>query len=49
MMRHCGTARLETERLILRKFVPEDAEYMFRNASQSQDDSRMLYRIIRVR
>ena len=31
MMRHCGTARLETERLILRKFVPEDAEYMFRN------------------
>ena len=36
-MKHCGTKRLETERLVLRKFVIEDAEAMFRNwASDSE-------------
>ena len=30
-MRHCGTKRLETERLVLRRFVAEDAAAMFRN------------------
>lgn len=30
-MNHFGTVRLETERLILRQFLPEDAEPMFRN------------------
>lgn len=30
-MNHCGTKRLETERLILRRFVIGDAEAMYRN------------------
>ena len=30
-MRHCGTIRLETERLVLRRFVIEDAQAMFQN------------------
>lgn len=31
MMKHGGTVRLETERLILRRFTWDDAEPMFRN------------------
>lgn len=30
-MKHCGTKRLETERLILRRFVQEDAAAMYCN------------------
>ena len=30
-MNHCGTRQLETERLVLRRFVIADAEAMFRN------------------
>ena len=30
-MNHCGTVRLETPRLILRRFRTDDAEAMFRN------------------
>ena len=30
-MKHCGTQRLETDRLILRRFVIEDAEAMYQN------------------
>ena len=30
-MRHLGTVRLETKRLILRPFTPEDADAMYRN------------------
>lgn len=30
-MNHKGTVRLETERLVLRRFVPEDREEIFRN------------------
>lgn len=30
-MEHIGTLTLETERLVLRQFAPEDAEAMFRN------------------
>ena len=36
-MKHCGTVRLESERLILRRFTPEDAQAMYDNwASDSQ-------------
>ena len=31
MMKHGGTARLETDRLILRPFALDDAEAMFKN------------------
>ena len=30
-MNHCGTRMIETKRLLLRKFVIEDADAMFRN------------------
>lgn len=30
-MKHCGTQTLETQRLVLRQFTPEDAEAMYRN------------------
>ena len=31
MLHHCGTKEIETARLILRRFAPEDAEAAFRN------------------
>ena len=30
-MTHCGTQRIETERLVLRRITPDDAEAMYRN------------------
>ncbi len=39
-MKHLGTQRLETERLILRPFVVEDAEAMYRNRVASWHDPR---------
>mgnify|MGYP000180088729 FL=1 len=30
-MKHSGTQRLETERLVLRRFVNEDAAAMYKN------------------
>jgi ribosomal-protein-alanine N-acetyltransferase len=30
-MKHCGTQRIETNRLILREFFVDDAEAMYRN------------------
>ena len=30
-MKHSGTQRLDTERLVLRRFVNEDAEAMYKN------------------
>jgi ribosomal-protein-alanine N-acetyltransferase len=41
-MTHKGTVRLETERLILRRFVPEDAEAMFRNWANDSDVTKYL-------
>ena len=41
-MRHCGTQRLETERLILRRFETGDAEAMFRNWASDPDVTRFL-------
>ncbi len=31
MLNHCGTKKLETERLVLRKFTKEDASDMYKN------------------
>lgn len=43
-MTHKGTATLETERLILRTFTPDDAESMFQNIASDPDVVRfMLY------
>ena len=41
-MRHCGTKRLETERLVLRKFIIEDAEAMFRNWASDSEVTKYL-------
>lgn len=41
-MRHGGTIRLETERLILRPFRREDGEAMFRNWARDPEVTRFL-------
>ena len=41
-MEHIGTKRLETDRLILRPFVPEDAVPMFRNWASDPEVTRYL-------
>ena len=41
-MKHCGTQRLETERLILRRFVVEDAEAMYKNWASDDDVTKYL-------
>ncbi len=41
-MNHCGTQRLETERLILRRFVSEDAAAMYRNWASDDEVTKYL-------
>lgn len=41
-MKHCGTQRLETERLILRRFVVEDAEAMYKNWASDDEVTKYL-------
>ena len=41
-MKHCGTQRLETERLILRRFVIEDAAAMYKNWASDADVTKYL-------
>lgn len=41
-MKHSGTKTIETERLILRRFTPEDAQAMFRNWASDEDVTRFL-------
>ncbi len=41
-MNHCGTQRLETGRLVLRRFVIEDAEAMFRNWASDPEVTKYL-------
>lgn len=41
-MEHCGTQRLETERLILRKFTKEDADAMYRNWASDNEVTKYL-------
>ncbi len=41
-MKHLGAKRIETERLILRKFTIEDAEDMFKNWASDNDVTRYL-------
>ena len=41
-MKHCGTQRLETDRLILRRFVVEDAEAMYKNWAADEDVTKYL-------
>lgn len=41
-MKHCGTQRLETERLILRRFVIEDSEAMYKNWASDEEVAKYL-------
>ncbi len=41
-MIHCGTQRLETERLILRRFTSEDASAMYRNWASDDEVTKYL-------
>ncbi len=41
-MKHCGTCKIETERLILRRFVPEDYLSMYNNWASDPDVSKFL-------
>lgn len=41
-MKHSGTQRLETERLILRRFVSEDADAMYRNWASDDEVTKYL-------
>ena len=41
-MNHCGTQRLETERLILRKFAVEDAAAMYNNWASDEEVAKYL-------
>ena len=41
-MRHCGTQRLETDRLILRRFVNEDAAAMYKNWASDEEVTKYL-------
>ena len=41
-MKHCGTQKLETERLILRRFTMEDAGAMYRNWASDSEVTKYL-------
>ena len=41
-MKHCGTKRIETNRLILRRFMNEDAHAMFRNWASDSEVTKYL-------
>ncbi len=41
-MKHCGTQRLETDRLVLRRYVREDAAAMYKNWASDQEVTRFL-------
>ena len=41
-MKHCGTKTIETERLILRRFVTDDAEAMYRNWTSDDEVTKFL-------
>lgn len=41
-MKHCGTQRLETERLVLRRFEEKDAAAMYRNWASDEEVTKFL-------
>lgn len=41
-MRHCGTQKIETDRLILRRFSVDDAEAMYRNWASDPEVTKYL-------
>ena len=41
-MNHCGTQKLETDRLILRRYVNEDAAAMYKNWASDEEVTKFL-------
>ena len=41
-MNHCGTQKLETDRLILRRFTHDDAEAMYKNWASDEEVTKFL-------
>lgn len=41
-MKHCGTQKLETDRLILRRYISEDAISMYKNWASDEDVTKYL-------
>lgn len=41
-MKHCGTQKLETDRLILRRYISEDAISMYKNRASDEDVTKYL-------
>ena len=41
-MKHCGTQKLETDRLILRKYIAEDAIAMYKNWASDKEVTKFL-------
>lgn len=41
-MKHCGTQRIETDSLILRKYVNEDAAAMYKNWASDKEVTKYL-------
>lgn len=41
-MKHCGTQKLETDRLILRKYITEDAIAMYKNWASDKEVTKFL-------
>lgn len=41
-MKHCGTQKLETDRLILRRFTSDDAEAMYKNWASDNEVTKFL-------
>lgn len=41
-MKHCGTQRLETNRLVLRRYVNEDAVAMYKNWASDEEVTKFL-------
>ena len=41
-MKHCGTQRLETDRLVLRRYMPEDAAAMYKNWASDKEVTKFL-------
>lgn len=41
-MKHCGTQKLETDRLVLRRYVTEDAAAMYKNWASDKEATKFL-------
>ena len=41
-MKHCGTQKLEKDRLVLRRYVNEDAAAMYNNWAADEEVTRFL-------